>query len=99
MTLYSSSGTTYYVKVYGAGGNKIVVSTKYSDIQEVTHGIPYNHHFSRDSKDAVLSSLSNIFGKPFTSFEDIDKHNAEVPLDATNWSHELIPQQLDFIAK
>eukprot|EP00984_Skeletonema_dohrnii_P017885 scaffold8235_cov160-Skeletonema_dohrnii-CCMP3373.AAC.1 len=99
MTLYSSAKITYYVKVFGAGGNKIFVSTKYSDIQEVTHAIPYNHHFSRVSKDAVLSSLSNIFGKPFTCFEDIDKHNAEIPLDATNWSLELIPQQLDFVAR
>jgi hypothetical protein len=100
ITLYSSSKhTTYYVKVFGAGGSYIEISTKYSDIQQVTHGIPHNHHFSRASKDAILSSLSNIFCKPFTSFEDIQKHNDTVPLDATNFSLELLPIQLDFVSK
>jgi len=100
ITLYSSSKkTTYYVKVFGAGGNYIAISTKYSDIQEVTHAIPYNHHFSRASKPEVFSSLSNIFGKPFHSFEDVQKHNDTVPLDATNFSRELIPKQLEFIAR
>ena len=92
--MFNRNFNKWYGVVWSKEAGRITITQNYQQVVDLIHGVRFNHHFSADSMNEALRSVSDIVGENLTNMSDVQNYNIRQPLGIGNLNTEHAPPGL-----